>query len=120
MKLKNLTTGIEDRLSKFEDYVNNINLDDYKYHGKYIVINEDGFHLTSSKPKMEEKIKSTIIELVKKYWKDFESGIDFHRYDGDYFVEIKQESNNKYVFIIESLDDDYIYCKFDSNFIVNL
>jgi len=119
MKLKNLTATTEDRLTKFESYVNNINFDKYKYYGKHIVIDDNEFHLTSFRPEMEEKIKNTIIQLVKKYWKDFEAGIDFHKYEDDYFIEIKQEPKNTYVFTIESLDDDF-YCKFNSNFIVNL
>jgi len=120
MKLKNLTATTEDRLSRFVDFINNINFDNYKYKSKYIQVKDDhGFYLSSHNPEMEEKIRDTIINLVKKYWKDFEAGIDFHRYDGDYLVEIVTESENKYNFVIEGLDDDF-YCKFDSDFIVNL
>lgn len=120
MKLKNLTATTKDRLQRFVEYVNNMNFAENTYKSKYLMYNDEhGFNLSSADEK-EDIVKKTIVELVKKYWKEFESGIDFHRYDGDYFIEIKQESGNKYIFIIESLDDNNIYCKFDTNFIVNL
>lgn len=121
MKLKNLTMGPDDRVSKFVKHVNDIDFDAYKYSkGKYIQVKDDhGFYLSSFKPEMEDEIKKIIEDLVKKYWKKFEDGLDFHTYDGDYFIEIKQEPENTHVFEIEGLDDDF-YCKFDSNFIVNL
>jgi hypothetical protein len=123
MKLKNLTMGADDRLSKFVKYVNDIDFESYKYaKGKYIQIKDDTgllFYLSSFKPEMEDEIKKTITDLVTKYWKKFEDGLDFHAYDGDYFIETKQEPKNTHVFKIESMDDDF-YCKFDSNFIVNL
>jgi hypothetical protein len=121
MKLKNLTATTEDRLKRFDEYVNTIDFDKNTYKSKYLIYkDENGFYLNSSDEQKEDDVKTTIINLVNKYWKEFESGIDLHRYDEDYFIEIKQESDNTYIFIIESLDDDNIYCKFDSNFIVNL
>lgn len=121
MKLKKLAVGTDDRLKKFISYVNDINFDDYKYaKGKYIQVKDDnGFYISLFKTDMEEEIKETITNLVQKYWKNFESGIDFHTYDGNYFIEIEKEPDNTYFFTIESADDDF-YCKFNSNFIVNL
>lgn len=121
MKLKKLTLNADDRLSKFIEYMNNITFDEYGSKEKYIVnIDKNGCYINSFKPELEKDIKNKIIELVTKYWKDFEAGIDFHKYDNnEYFIEIKQEPGNIYVFTIESLDDDF-YCKFNSNFIVNL
>lgn len=122
MKLKNLAVGPDDRLSKFINYVNNINFDNNRYKEKIIIINDGNFYISAfnvNTPEREKEIKDTIIDFVKKYWKNFESGIDFHRYDGDYFIEIKNEPGNTYFFTIESMDDDF-YCKFNSDFIVNL
>lgn len=118
MKLKNLT-NTDDKLQKFTEYVNNINLDECKYRTKYIQLENSGFKLNNFNPEVEKDIKRTVTELVNRYWKNFESGIDFHRYDGNYFVEIKQESDNKCNFVIEALDDDF-YCCFNSDFIGNL
>ena len=117
MKLKNLTN--DNKLQKFTEYINNVNLDECKYKNKYIQLRNEGFKLDCFNPEIENNIKETIVELAKKYWKDFDSGIDFHRYDGNYFIEIKQESDNNSNFIIEALDDDF-YCKFDNNFIGKL
>lgn len=119
MKLKNLTNNVGDSLSKLIDYINNINFDSYKYNGNYIKIDENGFYINSFKPEFEQDIKKIIIDFIKKYWKDFESGIDFHRYDGNYFIEVKQQQGNTYNFTIESLDDEF-YCKFNSEFVTNL
>lgn len=121
MKLKELATDTVDKLKKFNTYVDSIKLE-FRFKGKYTSYNDiKGFYVEADKIITEDQLKMVIKTLVQKYWKDFESGIEFHKYDENWFIEVKQKRHNKNVweFIAETLDDG-IYFKFDTNFIVNL
>ena len=125
MKLKNLTQN-GDRLKKVLDYMEKMDFNmgiyknsKYMFYGDY---KNDNFYLHIDDNTNEETVRNTLIEIVKKWWRDFESGIELHSYMGDeYFIEIRQEKDDKNVweFIVEAMDES-VYFKFNTNFVVNL
>lgn len=121
MKLKSLT-HIDNRLEKFNKYIDSIDFDSHRHKGKDIFYkNNNGFYAQADEIITSDQLKMVIKVLMEKYWKDFESGIEFHKYDENWFIEVKQKKDDKNVweFIAETMDDS-IYFKFDTNFIVNL
>ena len=127
MKLKSLT-AIDDRLKKFNQYIDNIDFTKARYGGKnskdifFGNYKTENIYLFCDESVDENSLKDILKDIVKKWWKDFESGIEFHTYMGDeYFIEIKQkkDESNVWEFIVESMDDT-IYFKFNTNFVVNL
>ncbi len=123
MKLKNVIEDT-DKLKKFDEYIDNLDFSESKFYKNSIhfgIYDKDNIYIECEEGTDETRIKSVIKEFTNKYWKNFESGIEFHKYDGNYFIEIRPKKNENTVweFIIESLDD-MMYVKFNTNFIRNL
>lgn len=122
MKLKTLTT-LDDRLKKFNKFIDDMDFSKFRHRGKELFYGDckDSFCVTCDEIVDDNMIKVIIKNLVNKYWKNFESGIDFHTYDENWFIEIKQkkDDSNVWEFMVESLDES-VFFKFNTNFIVNL
>lgn len=122
MKLKEIAI-IGDILKKFTDFIDNTDFNKYRIVGKDVFYGDckKDICIHCDESIDDNKLKSIINEFVNKYWKNFEAEIDFHRYDENYFVEIKQKTDNNSVweFILEATDDT-IYLKFNSNFVSKL
>ncbi len=123
MKLKNLTTD-DNKLKKFEDFFDNINLTDYEavngeiFYGNY---KKDNITFYSDNTIETETFADNLKKILSKYWSHFEEGIEFHAHFNNYFVEVKQKRDdaNIWEFIIEA-NDDSLYFKFNTNFVINL
>lgn len=122
MKLKEIVK-VGDILKKFIKLIDNIDFSKYRITGKDVFYGDckKDFCIYCDESIDDNMLKSILKSYVNKYWKNFEAEIDFHRYDENYFIEIKQktDNNNIWEFILEATDD-LIYFKFNTNFVVNL
>jgi len=119
MKLKELVT-VDNILKKFIGLIEKTDFNQYRINKKelyYGDCNKD-FCIYCNETINDKKLKTVIKLYVTKYWKNFEAQIDFHKYDGDYFIEVRQNTNDKNIweFVLEATDDT-LYLKFDTNFI---
>jgi hypothetical protein len=125
LKLKTLTST-DNRLQKVLDYIKSIDFNKGKYKNSkgifYGDYKTDDIYLYIDDNTNEEEIRDLLLNIVKKWWPNFESGIEFHTYVvEDYFIEVKQMKNDKnaWEFIAEAVDDS-VYFKFNTNFVVKL
>lgn len=126
MKLKSLMSDY-DRLKKVLAYIKSIDFTKAKHVGKTRDIffgdyKTDNIYLYMDDNVDIEQLKELLENIIKKWWSNFESGIQFHTYvTEDYFIEVRQNKDDKNVweFIVEAIDDS-VYFKFNTNFVVNL
>ena len=121
MKLKSIATTTDDRLKKLNKYIDDMNFEDTKNYVDFGDYGTDAINIHIENKNDADSVKTSVKSLISKYWNNFESEIDFHRYDGNYFVEIrpKKDESGIWEFIVESMDDT-LYFKFNTNFVVNL
>lgn len=122
MKLKNMILSIDDKLAKFNRYVDNFDFDKCIISIHIIYENDNkSINIFCEDVKSISDIKKILKYFVNKYWKEFERGINFHIYDGDFLIEIKEINKeiNCCEFRIEALDES-LYCTFNTNFIIEL
>lgn len=122
MKLKEMVE-VGDIVKKFTQFIDKIEFSKHRITGKDVFYGDckKDFCIYCDESVDDNELKSIIKKYINKYWKNFETEIDFHRYDENYFIEIKQKANesNIWEFILEAKDDT-IYMKFNSNFVTKL